>query len=260
MLRDGARAESARTPQVAAAPRVAARVSALGRLEPHDGVIRVAGPSDAVAVVAELKVAQGDPVEAGQVIAILDDMQIRAAELERARAQFANAEREYERQLELHEENVIADAQRDGWALKLRVAQAELRNFEAAYEQSRVRSPITGQVLEVHTRDGERVGPDGIVELGKTREMYAIAEVYETDIGRVTLGQRARVTSPALREPLFGTVDRIGLKVGKADELGTDPAAKADARVIEVEVRLDDSEPAASLTHLQVAVELGIER
>jgi HlyD family secretion protein len=52
-------------------------------------------------------------------------------------------------------------------------------------------------------------------------------------------------------------VDRIGLKVGKMDALGTDPAARTDARVVEVEVRLDpeDGALAASLTHLQVQVE-----
>jgi HlyD family secretion protein len=55
---------------------------------------------------------------------------------------------------------------------------------------------------------------------------------------------------------LNGTVDRIGMRVGKLDALGTDPAAKTDARVVEVEVRLDegDAAVAAPLTHLQVEV------
>ena len=88
--------------------------------------------------------------------------------------------------------------------------------------------------------------------------MYAIAEVYETDIVRVKVGQRAKVTSPAFPEPLEGTVERIGLKVGKMDVLGTDPAAKTDARVIEVEVRLDDSEAAACQTNLSVEIAIAL--
>jgi HlyD family secretion protein len=84
--------------------------------------------------------------------------------------------------------------------------------------------------------------------------MFAIAEVYETDIGRVRLGQRATVTSPAFHGPLGGTVDRIGMKIGKADEINVDPIAATDARVIEVDVRLDDSPAVASLTNLQVEV------
>jgi hypothetical protein len=39
--------------------------------------------------------------------------------------------------------------------------------------------------------------------------MFAIAEVYEDDIGRVHNGQRARVTSPVLASPLVGTVDWV---------------------------------------------------
>jgi HlyD family secretion protein len=83
--------------------------------------------------------------------------------------------------------------------------------------------------------------------------------VYETDIGRVSIGQRARVESPVLAERLYGTVDRIGLKVGKADALRADPAARTDARVVEVEIALDRSDLAAGLTNLQVDVELGAE-
>jgi len=106
----------------------------------------------------------------------------------------------------------------------------------------------------VHTRDGERVGANGIVELGRTDSMLVIAEVYETDIGRVRIGQRVVATSPALSAPLAGTVERIGLKVGKLEALATDPVGRTDARVIEVDVALDDSSIASGLTNLQVEV------
>jgi HlyD family secretion protein len=86
--------------------------------------------------------------------------------------------------------------------------------------------------------------------------MYAVAEVYETDVARVKLGQTATVRSPSLPRPLRGEVDRSGLKIGKLDALGTDPAARTDARVVEVEIRLapDDVALAAPLTHLQVEI------
>src|SRR5262249_30831279 len=134
------------------------------------------------------------------------------------------------------------------------VARAELEGARAKLDQSRVRAPISGQVLEVHAREGERVESDGIVELGDTAAMYAVAEVYETDIARVRLGQRARVSTPGLPSGLTGPVERIGLQIGKKDVLGTDPVADADARVVEVEVRLDDPAPAAGLTNLRVDV------
>jgi HlyD family secretion protein len=62
------------------------------------------------------------------------------------------------------------------------------------------------------------------------------------------------VTSPAFAGPLHGTVDRIGMKIGKQDALGTDPAARINARVVEVEICLDESEAAAGYTNLQVEI------
>ncbi|MEE9279337.1 MAG: efflux RND transporter periplasmic adaptor subunit [Myxococcota bacterium] len=242
----------------APAPGRSSVVTAIGRLEPKNGLTRVAGPSDLVVVVQELRVNVGDPVKAGEVIAILDTVASRRATLARARAEFANAERELARQSVLSRSRVVSESDRDAVQLRVDVGNAEVRHAEAELERALVRSPIDGQVVEVHARDGERVGPDGIVEIGPIDEMYAIAEVYETDIGRVELGQRARVTSPAFSEPLYGVVDEIGLKVGKADALGTDPAARTDARVIEVDIRLDDGQRVAGLTNLQVEVEIGL--
>ena len=86
--------------------------------------------------------------------------------------------------------------------------------------------------------------------------MYTVAEVYETDIGKVHVGQRATITSPALHGELMGTVERIGMKIGKRDVLDVDPAASTDARVVEVHIRLDDSRAVAGLTNLQVEVRI----
>jgi HlyD family secretion protein len=140
---------------------------------------------------------------------------------------------------------------------RIAAAEAGLARHRAELQRSFVRAPVAGRVLDLHARPGELVGAEGILELGRIEEMYAIAEVYETDIRHVRTGQRARVTSDALAAPLEGTVTRIRPKVNKLDEIGTDPAALKDARIVEVEVRLDDPASAANLTHLQVQVEMG---
>ena len=53
---------------------------------------------------------------------------------------------------------------------------------------------------------------------------------------------------------LEGTVERVGLRVGRLESIGTDPTRQSDARVVEVEVRLDDGTSAALLTDLEVEV------
>jgi HlyD family secretion protein len=137
------------------------------------------------------------------------------------------------------------------------VADAELKRALAVQQRAFIRAPVDGRVIDIHARPGEMVGPHGILELGRVDRMYAIAEVYETDIGRVRVGQPATVSSKAIGRPMAGTVERIRQQVRKLDQLDTDPAARKDARIVEVEVRLDDSTPAAALTNLQVEVVIG---
>ncbi|OKH43869.1 efflux RND transporter periplasmic adaptor subunit [Phormidium tenue] len=134
---------------------------------------------------------------------------------------------------------------------------------EAQLARTIVRSPQAGQVLDVFAYPGEAVSPaDGpILALGDTRQMVVVAEVYETDIGLVEVGQPATITSRngAFAETLTGTVSEIGLQIAKNDVLDDDPAANADARVVEVRVQVDQSDAVAALTNLQVDVAIDIE-
>jgi HlyD family secretion protein len=97
----------------------------------------------------------------------------------------------------------------------------------------------------------------GLLELGKTDRMYVIAEVFESDITRVHIGDKATITGEALTEPLHGEVESIGMQVAKNNVLQTDPTSLTDARVIEVKVRLDDSSAASRLIHAKVTVVIG---
>ena len=147
----------------------------------------------------------------------------------------------------------------------VQVAQTEVNQAIAAVNQAEanlaqvyVRSPQDGVVMDIHTRAGEVVSNEGIIELGRTQQMYAIAEVYQSDIQKIKLGQTAKITSEALPEILTGTVERIDRKVQQQSVINTDPSENIDARVVEVHVRLDDtsSQTAAKFTNLQVQVEV----
>jgi len=110
--------------------------------------------------------------------------------------------------------------------------------------------------LKIHARPGEIVSDRGIAELGQTNQMYVVAEVYQTDINKVRIGQRATITSPAFADKLRGVVTQIGAQIERKSILDTDPTTDLDARVVEVKIRLDsaDSKQVASLTNLQVEV------
>lgn len=67
----------------------------------------------------------------------------------------------------------------------IRLAEAEvnhalalLKRTETELDRAYLRAPITGQILKIHTRAGEKQHAKGIVELAQTNTMIAIAEVY----------------------------------------------------------------------------------
>ncbi|MEM1155353.1 MAG: HlyD family efflux transporter periplasmic adaptor subunit [Pseudomonadota bacterium] len=231
-------------------------ISSLGRIEPAGGVLRLAGPSGIGAVLMELKVEAGDWVEEGQEIAILDTYAVRHADKVRLEAELDNAKKKLARERKLAKAVASSAAKVEDLELNVKAAQAALTAADAMLALSTVVAPRKGQILFVHSQPGERVGVEGVVEMGQTDTMYAVAEVYETDIIHVEEGQTAQIISPALPGPQSGKVDSIGLKVGRMDVLGMDPVAQADARVIEVHILLDDPAPVSHLTNLQVEVEI----
>ncbi|MEM9246376.1 MAG: HlyD family efflux transporter periplasmic adaptor subunit, partial [Cyanobacteria bacterium P01_F01_bin.153] len=135
---------------------------------------------------------------------------------------------------------------------------AAQRRAEIAFKDATIRAPVAGKILQIHTRSGEVVSSDGIVTLGRTNAMYAIAEVYEADIGRIKAGQKATVTSEygGFEGALSGTVERVGLEILNNSLYDPNPVSQSEARVVEVAVRLDagDSDRVSNLTNLQVRV------
>lgn len=134
------------------------------------------------------------------------------------------------------------------------VAEARLERAKVRLDRAYIRAPMAGRILYIHSRPGELLGAQGLLEMGPVDRMFAVAEVYESDIRFVTPGQLATLSSPVLSEDLTGKVTRIQQKVATQNEIGTDPAARKDARIIEVYIQLDDSRPAQALTNLQVDV------
>ncbi|MEO1506097.1 MAG: efflux RND transporter periplasmic adaptor subunit [Cyanobacteria bacterium J06633_23] len=139
-------------------------------------------------------------------------------------------------------------------------AQQNLALAEALLNRAVIKAPSTGQILDIYVRPGEAVSNNRLLSMGNTDEMYVVAEVYETDVGLVKLGQKATITSRngAFEGVLSGTVETIGLQIFKNDVLDDDPAANADARIVEVRIAVDQDQTVAMLTNLQVDVLIDI--
>jgi HlyD family secretion protein len=143
-------------------------------------------------------------------------------------------------------------------ARNIDAAKADLARAVADLEKAFVRAPLTGTVLTIHVRPGEKPGASGIMNLGDIERMNAEVEVYQTQIGRVALGDAVELSAEALAQPLKGVVTRIGLEVGRQTLIDASPAAHTDARVVKVTVALDpdSSRLARFLTNLQVTARI----
>lgn len=139
---------------------------------------------------------------------------------------------------------------------EVNAAIATAKQAEANLNLAYIRAPRDAQVLKIYAHPGERIGNDGIAQMGQTRAMYAVAEVYESDVKKVQIGQKAKITSTSFTEELEGRVERIGLQVLKQNVINTDPSANIDGRIVEVRIRLNEnsSQKVSGLTNLQVKV------
>lgn len=217
------------------------------------------------------------------------------AALDRARVTLANAQREYERADALYKrgvstavtadqrrstrdeatreverlqatlsrwENADSDKQPDVIvaARNLDAAKADVARAERDLEKAYVRAPRAGTVLTIYVRAGEKPGTKGLMTLGDIDHMTAEVEIYQTQIGLLSVGAPVKLTAEALSRPLEGTVSKIGLEVQRQTLVDPSPAANTDARVIKVDVDLDP--PSAALargyTNLQVTARITV--
>jgi HlyD family secretion protein len=137
---------------------------------------------------------------------------------------------------------------------------ADLKRAQTELQAAFIRAPMTGKILKIHTRVGEKISESGIADFAQTEQMLAVAEVYQTDISKIKIGQKAVIISPIFTGELLGEVAQIGLQVNRQNVFSNQPGENLDSRVIEVKIKLtpEDSKKVAGLTNLQVqtAIEL----
>ncbi|BBA35097.1 efflux transporter, RND family, MFP subunit [Methylocaldum marinum] len=182
-------------------------IYATGTVEPT--VMMPIAPRQA-GYLAELKVDEGDRVREGQVLARLDDQDLRnTVEELAARVEFARAQ--HQRLLELVRRNVVAKAELDRARSDLDAAEAVLARARALRDFMTLTSPADGLIIR---RDGE-IGqfiPVGqaLFYLSCCAPLRVTAEVDEEDILRVRVGQKAVLRADALPDQVLdGEVSEV---------------------------------------------------
>ena len=221
---------------------ITSRVRAPGKIEPET---QVKVSADVMGKIVQLPVKEGDPVKRGQLMLQLDDTQYRAgfnqarAALATARARVREAEATFKvvdtnfaRQRSLFEQNLLSQAEWDqatntheSARVSVATAQEEVSRSQAMLDgaadnvrKCRFVAPFDGVVSALNVEKGENVvtgtmnnpGTE-ILTVSDLSRMLVRADVDETDIVDMTLGQKAKITVDALPDTFFwGSVAEIG--------------------------------------------------
>jgi HlyD family secretion protein len=126
---------------------------------------------------------------------------------------------------------------------ELERAKAQLSEAQALLAKTYIRSPIDGVVLRRKLKTGESVSGNGdtpVVTLGDTRRLRIRADVDETDVARLSIGQAAYVTAAAYGDRRFsGKVVRIGEILGRKNVRTDEPSERVDSKILETLIELD---------------------
>ncbi len=233
-------------------------VAALGQLNPFGEVRILAAPNGlkgGTPRISKLLVNEGDTISKGQILAVFDNqpkikanLEVEHSKLNQVLNKVVIQKREVNRYKKLLSKGVIASVVLEGIQDELLLLNdkkeslfSSIKAINVDLSQTQLISPIDGIVLQIVSREGERSDSRGVVEVGSNHLMEALIEVYESDIDNIQLGQVVTLISEngGFKGSLNGKVDLISPQVRQRRVLSTDPTGDADARIVEVRVKLD---------------------
>ena len=139
--------------------------------------------------------------------------------------------------------------------IAVQVAHAQVAEAQATLDLQTIRAPCSGEILDIHLWPGEGVLEGGaIASLGDTAHMRVLAEVDESDIARVKIGQRATLRGQAFPGEVAGEVVEILKLLDTSRVFPLSPSAYVDRRIVTVCIRPDDPALLSPFSHAQVMV------
>jgi len=119
--------------------------------------------------------------------------------------------------------------------------QSRIDSAKRTLEDALVRSPLDGVVVQIFSRQGERVSPAGIVKVVDMAQLRVLADVDELHVNRLRPGGKVDVTFRGNNDVYKGTIERIAPTVKRMQRVEPDGGSSTDARVVQVEIKIDDT-------------------
>lgn len=188
--------------------------------------------------VAAINADFNDRVRRGQLIARIDptlaQQSVRDAQatIERAMAELQKAQRDYDRAKQLYDQKVVTESEYNTAQYAVAVARANVKSAEAGLQRAQrnlaftnIYAPVDGVVIERNVDVGQTVAASlSAPTLFKIAEnlgqLQILANVDESDIGRIKEGQPVRFTVQAYSDRTFsGTVRQVRLQSTNTDNV-----------------------------------------
>jgi membrane fusion protein, multidrug efflux system len=153
--------------------------------------------------VRRILVEEGDHVKAGQLLAVLDDRQLRF-QAAQTRAALAKAERDFNRQVELHQKGLVSAGAFEGlkYDLDNQRAANDLASLSLSY--SEIRAPFAGIVSTRHVKLGHELAVGSkVFRVTDPTPLKAAVYVPERELARLKIGQAASISVDALAGRAF---------------------------------------------------------
>ncbi len=162
-----------------------------------DLVARVTAP------VVDLKVEEGMQVDKGQILARLDDSELRAR-AEISRATLEEAEQVFGRAVSLKENQLISPEEYDQVVTRLETARAQSESDRIQLGYTEIRAPFAGLVVTRYIHYAEQVNTGmPLFRISDFTPLLCPIQIPERDIPKVQVGQQAYLTLEAWPEERF---------------------------------------------------------
>lgn len=226
-------------------------ISATGSVEP---VKTVEVKSKASGEIIELTAEAGDYVNKNDLLCRIDQETVKhdydkaVADLAVAEASLKIQEKEYKRQQDLFKQGLISESAMDQAELSLEQSRASVVRARAARDDAKeklddtiIRSPISGLILKCNVEEGQIIasgvsnvsGGTALMQIAQTDSVYVVADIDETDIGTVEIGQKVSVEADAFPDLTFH---------GEVLKIAPTALVQQNVTVFEVTTKVDNSE------------------
>lgn len=179
-------------------------------------------------IIKKLHHTEGDTVKKGDLLVELDSETIET-EIEQIQTNLNHARNLYQKQKNLWEKDIGSEVEYLQAKNRLNSLQKQLASAKTQLANTKIKSPIAGEIDEIYQNEGEMANPTKpLCRVINLNHMRVIANISESHLGKINKGDSVKVHFPNIGIKRTNRVTHVGRFI--------DP----DSRTFKIEVKIDN--------------------